>query len=498
MALWVPSGDKFYIPQQPVTRILNTDEYVTRTSQYYHASSSRLLCVGHPYWAITDRTGKVTVPKVSGLQYRVFQILLPDPNKFVFPDPNFFNPDNQRLVWGLVGIEIDRGQPMGVGLSGNPFMNKLDDVENPGKAGQKPGETKDNRVNLAFDPKQQQLLVVGCRPCYGEHWGQAKACRENEDDKCPPIELKLSEIQDGDMMDVGLGAMDFRTLQANKSNAPLEIAGTTCKYPDFIRMAQEVYGDRMFFCVKSEQMYVRHFLTRDGALQETAPDSLILNNNSKPPLNTNYWASPSGSLVTSNNTIFNKPYWIRRAQGHNNGMLWNNQLFITLGDTTRGTNLNISVSKNGIQDTYTADKFYEFVRHVEEFEVEIIVQVCIVNLTPDTVAHIHQMDPDILENWNLGVHLGGTSNILETYRYIGSAATKCPDQVPPKEPKNPYEGLTFWKLDFTDKLTQDLDYSPLGRKFLFQTRGGGSLPRKRKLTSPSDNAKRRRKNVNKK
>ncbi|ANZ90235.1 L1 capsid protein [Bos taurus papillomavirus 16] len=503
MALWVPSGDKFYIPQTAVTRILNTEEYVKRTDQYYYATSNRLLTVGHPYWTIKYPSGKIKVPKVSSLQYRAFKVTLPDPNKFVFSDPNFYNPENQRLVWGLVAIEIDRGQPMGIGISGSPYINKLEDVENPGKPANQAGK-KDNRVNMAWDPKQMQMIVVGCKPCYGEHWGHALKCadQEAEDDKCPAIELKFTEIEDGDMMDTGLGAMDFRTLQANLSNAPLDICQQTCKYPDFLRMSQDIYGDRMFFCVKTEQMYYRHFFSHDGVVQEEIPPEMKIPGEVDGTYN--YSGSPSGSLVSSNNTIFNKPYYIRKAQGHNNGLLWNNVMFVTIGDTTRGTNLSISVKKEpGIDDdgdgvTYAPSHYYEFLRHTEEFELQVVLQACIVDLTPDTVAHLHQMDPTILDNWSLGVNTTNNDSILETYRYKDSIATRCPDKDKKTEPKDPYEGRAFWNLDFSEKLTQDLDYAPLGRKFLFtQGRPRLTAPRKRKAnTAPPKNSKRRRKNVN--
>nr|QNM67927.1 L1 [human papillomavirus 31] len=95
MSLWRPSEATVYLPPVPVSKVVSTDEYVTRTNIYYHAGSARLLTVGHPYYSIpkSDNPKKIVVPKVSGLQYRVFRVRLPDPNKFGFPDTSFYNPE---------------------------------------------------------------------------------------------------------------------------------------------------------------------------------------------------------------------------------------------------------------------------------------------------------------------------------------------------------------------------------------------------------------------
>lgn len=130
MALWRTSDSKVYLPPTPVSRVVSTDEYVTRTGIYYYAGSSRLLTLGHPYFPIPKSGPTAEIPKVSAYQYRVFRVHLPDPNKFGLPDPQLYNPETERLVWACVGVEVGRGQPLGVGLSGHPLFNKLDDTEN--------------------------------------------------------------------------------------------------------------------------------------------------------------------------------------------------------------------------------------------------------------------------------------------------------------------------------------------------------------------------------
>lgn len=125
MAVWLPAQNKFYLPPQPVTKVLNTDDYVERTALFYHASTDKLLTVGHPYFEITKNQNEVLVPKVSPNQYRVFRIRFPDPNTFAFGDKCVYNPDTERLVWAVRGIEVSRGGPLGSAITGHPLFNKL-------------------------------------------------------------------------------------------------------------------------------------------------------------------------------------------------------------------------------------------------------------------------------------------------------------------------------------------------------------------------------------
>lgn len=175
MAVWLPAQNRFYLPPQPVTRILSTDDYVERTSTFLHASSERLLTVGHPFYAI-EKGGKVVVPKVSSNQYRVFRVRLPDPNNFAFGDKSMFNPETERLVWAVRGMEVSRGQPLGIAATGHPYFNRATDVENPYIFNNSATADTDTRYSVAFDPKQTQLVIVGCKPAQGEHWKSTPFC----------------------------------------------------------------------------------------------------------------------------------------------------------------------------------------------------------------------------------------------------------------------------------------------------------------------------------
>ena len=185
-----------------------------------------------------------------------------------------------------------------------------------------------------------------------------------------------------------------------------------------------------------------------------------------------YFPTVSGSLVSSDAQLFNRPFWLQRAQGHNNGICWANQLFITVVDNTRNTNFSISVytDPGKIRDIndYDANKFREYQRHVEEYEISLILQLCKIPLKSEVLAQINAMNPSLLEEWQLGFVPTPDNPLQSTYRYINSLATPCPDKVPPKEKEDPYAPYTFWNVDLTERLSLDLDQYSLGRKFLYQ------------------------------
>lgn len=179
MAFWLPNTGNIYLPpSRPIPKVLPTDEFVVNTDIFFYASTERLLQVGHPYFPIisTDDNVTVKVPKVSPSQYRVMRLKLPDPNQFALIDQDIYNPDTERLVWKIRGMELDRGGPLGISSTGHPLLNKYGDTENPlGRLIDEQDDT-DYRLNLSFEPKQTQILIVGCTPPIGQHWDIAKPC----------------------------------------------------------------------------------------------------------------------------------------------------------------------------------------------------------------------------------------------------------------------------------------------------------------------------------
>lgn len=507
MALWLPTSGKLYLPPAaPTPRVLSTDEYVKPLSVFFHASSERLLTVGHPYFPIYDTNdeNKIIVPKVSPNQYRAFRIKLPDPNRFALIDQNLYDPNSERLVWRLRGIEVGRGGPIGVGSIGHPLFNKFNDTENPSVYAQ---AGADERQNVSFDPKQNQMFILGCAPAIGQHWDKAKPCAEQEKGSCPPLQLVNSIIEDGDMSDIGLGNYNFKDLQEDHSGAPLDIVASICKYPDYMKMSKDVFGDSAFFFGRREQMYVRHLFTRNGTMGDKIPDALQNKNgyytnpeqNGDDPRKTiapwAYFITPSGSLVSSESQLFNRPYWLQRAQGTNNGVLWGNQLFVTVLDNTHGTNMTISMHTSE-DTTYKSSEYKQYLRHTEEYEIDLIVQLCSISLTADVLSHLHVMNPTILENWNLSFVPPAPAGLEDTYRYLSSLATKCPDQAATNEKEDPYSKYSFWEVDLTEKMSTELTQYSLGRRFLFQTglvNGNGSFKRVRSSSGTRGRTAKKRK-----
>nr|QFF92670.1 major capsid protein [Equus caballus papillomavirus 1] len=500
---WSSNSQKVYLPPTTLTKAVSTDTYVTRLGIYYHGHSDRLLTVGHPFYEITNgRDQTMRVPKVSAIQFPVFRVILPNPNKSALPDSNVFDPDSERLVWAVKTMEICRGQPIGPQVTGHPLFNRFEDVENP--AVYKPGfGTGDKRQIMASDYKQIQMVVLGCRPALGEHWGKTRSiCPGIQNNvltgDCPAIELFHTTIEDGDMVDIGLGNLDFAQLQADKSGAPLDIVQSICKYPDTLKMAQEITGDTMFFSARREQSYLRHMMTRAGINKEAIPQALYIKGATEPQNTVGtsvYCGVVSGSLFSSDAQIFNRPFWLNQAQGLNNGIAWNNQLFVTAVDNTRATNFTITVATDEREkDTYDAGSFNAYLRHVESYELQFVFELCKVKLTPENLTILHQQDPGILKGWELGVTPPSGSVLEDTYRYINSVATKCPPNPPEEVQEDPWGRFAFWRVDLSERFSLDLDQFPLGRRFLAlsapRTRTSAA---KRKTPVSAKSSKQRRK-----
>lgn len=504
MSLWLQKTGQLYLPpQKPVAKVYNTDEYVQRTGYYFYAGTERLLLVGHPYFDVEDLNNKITVPKVSANQYRVLQLQLPDPNKFAIADACVFNPEKERLVWKLAGIQIDRGGPLGIGATGSPLFNKYTDNENPTQYPSKQDAADDYRQDVAFEPKQIQMFIVGCAPPTGQYWDTTKPCDKLNAGDCPAIELLHTYIQDGDMCEIGFGNVNFQSFQQDRAGTPLELTNEIALWPDFGKMTKDIYGDQIFFYSKKEQMYARHYFAKAGIDGDALPDHIYLNVDRSKPQNDlgpySYFTTPSGSLVSSDTNMFGRPYWLHKSLGANNGILWGNQCFVTIVDNTHNINFNLSIYKEegemSAQYTYKSGDFKNYTRHTEEYELEIIVELCKVPLEPDILAHINAMNSKILDDWDLNFVPPPPEGLQDSYRYIASKATRCPKDDEP-EKVDPWDKYTFWKIDLKEKLSSELSQFSLGKRFLYQT---GMMKNKRLRSSCSEtldckrSCKRRRK-----
>ncbi|QBR99465.1 L1 [Puffin papillomavirus 1] len=501
-----PLPPVLYIPStQPQPTYFSTDDFVEQTQYVYHCGTDRLLTVGHPYFQVT-KDDTVIVPKVSPNQYRCFRLKLPDPNgQFQMPANDVADPDRYRLVWQVVGVEVTRGQPLGIGLSAAPLFNRQRDVENPSRN----NNGGDERINTAMDPKQNQMLLVGCAPAFGEHWSIAQPCTDPAPDTdCPPIELTSTVIEDGDMGDIGFGAMDYKDLCRNRSDLPLELVNSVSKYPDWIRMRTDPTGDSCFYMVRREQMYCRRLWLHGGNAGEKIPETTY-RGAAGPKYagedNCAYLTVPSGSVSTTDTQLFNRPYWLSQAQGHNNGVCWADNLFVTVLDNTRGGTLHITHVASGSSSAettrqYDVKNYTEYQRHVEEYEICVLLRLCRVPLKTEILAHIYRHNPYVLSRWGISEHPSGSVRAEDKYRYLESQATRCPMPLTPPPPsEDPYDSYRFWTIDCSDRMSLDLPFFPLGRKFLSLLPYGGSRSVSRKrpassaLSSPSVSGPRRTK-----
>lgn len=501
MAYW-QRGPRLYLPPAAVTPVLCTDDFVKKKRIFYHGETERLLLVGHPMYTINGPDRKMKVPKCSPNAYRVFRVKVPDPNNFALPDPAIHNPAEERLVWALAGIQVSRGGPLGIAVTGHPYFNAFQDGESLNKSVNKQGE--DDRKLGGMDPKQTQVLLVGSTPAIGEYWDIAPECNEQRHvrGECPAIELRNKKIEDGDMMDIGYGAANWEKFNVNRSDLPLDIANNICVYPDFLQMSEEATGDSLFFYSRRESLYARHVFARGGNENEKIPDALYLKAKNGNDRLGNFSSTTSGSLVSTDGQILNRPYWVLRAQGMNNGILWNNEVFVTVGDNTRGTSMSITVKMDGNAvrdgDTYNSQMFNHYLRHTEEYKLGFIFELCSVPLTQDVVGYLSTVQPKLLERWEVSVNTA-KHTLEDEYRYLSSYATKCPPKDTPEKSKDPYADLKFWDVDLSDKLSLDLTQFPLGRRFLQQIRGDSKTnalnTRKRRAPGQSTKVTKRRKTI---
>ncbi|ACD39818.1 L1 capsid protein [Caretta caretta papillomavirus 1] len=491
MAVWTPSTKALFVPPVNVPTLYSTREYVRRTSYVFHGTTERLITIGNPYFALTDNA-TVTVPKVSAYQHRVFRIKLPDPNKFPIPESAVGDRDTTRLVWAVRGIQVNKSQPLGVGASGNTMFNGLQDfAETHHPSMEKPDPPEDRRVNAAFDAKQSQALIVGCIPPVGQHWDAAKRCVEdNNKDMCPPLELQHTVIEDGDMIDMGMGTLNFKSLSLNWSTLPLELINSVSKYPDWLTMNADPYGNHCFFMLKREQVYMKGVGLHLGNIGEDEPTTMFRKGTTgqkyQTPGRHSWFPLLSGSLSTSDNQLFNRPYWLENSTAPNDGICWHNQMFVTCVDTTRNTIFQISQFKKGVTATadYKEANYDMYARHVEEYEISFILQLCSIKMDLPVLNHLHNMDASLLDDWGFGATPPQNLTVEDQYRFLNSKATKCPP--PPATPADadPWGKYKFWDVDCTAQISSDLTPFPLGRRFqqLYPQAGkpAPSNPRKRR------------------
>ncbi|QYW06019.1 L1 protein [Papillomaviridae sp. Haddock_c2655] len=503
------------VPVQPVMR--STDEFTHDTGLVYAVRSQLMSLIGHPHYDITKsrkRRGKqvqdVILPMVSPFQYRVFELNLPDPNKMSFPETlQHRTLKSQRYVWCIEMVEVCRNGPLGVPLTGNSMFAKFADIENPPvnwtktekQKGAKQGtDDKDGRTMIGFDGKQTQFIAIGAKPLKGFTWvGTPSGVK----DGCPILTRSVSDIKDGDLGDIGFGNIDPTTLCMDEWHLPIEMKDRACISPDLDNMLKDGMGDCMFMYINREQVFAKHFFDMAGTGGEVTEDMTK-------PLEGK--VIPSGSLAASQSSIFGKPYWLNQSVGPNNGLLWDNKLFVTCMDTTHGGSFNIVIKKSGTgksndgpgasatnhfvnekpceefqplasefdsarnENEYKPSDWNEFQRHVSEWSVEAIVRLKTITLEGELMLLLDQKYPDLLTNWGFGWKENTEltpyqTNMLNTQENM----RRCP-RADAEAEEAEEEVATNIVIDSNGncklEMHEELHRTPLGRKYMnLQTSG---------------------------
>ncbi|QYW06044.1 L1 protein [Papillomaviridae sp. Seabass_c24797] len=507
------------VPLEPVMR--STDEYTTDTGLSYAVKSDLIVLVGHPHYDITaekKRKGKkkkdVLLPMNSPFQYRVFKLQLPDPNKMTFPETlGHRTLETEVFVWSVEMVEVTRGGPLGVPITGNSMFAKFKDIENPDvdwtkQVSRPQTDTKDGRVMVGFDGKQTQLIAVGGKPLDGVYWdGDSSQVPKGS---CPILVRKNKTIEDGDLGDIGFGNMNPDTICKDEWHLPIEMSERLTIHPDFPKMQHDSMGDACFMYVLKEQLFGKHFWDMAGIGGEQTVDNTV-------PLEGK--VIPSGSLTASGQSIFNKPLWLNQALGPNNGLLWNNELFVTCMDTTHGGSFNVVVpeknagsddkpqggkmnlitsqtntgqqqdesdsdddcfqgfdtisasEKHSMQtaDPYDPTKLVEFQRHVSEWQVQAIVRLKKISLEAELMLMLDNQYPKLLKDWGFG--WGEQEGALPMSSIFNQDKMKSCKQLEKEEEEEEIEDVHQHIVvsvngDAKLEVHDDLHRIPLGRKYL--------------------------------
>ncbi|QYW06007.1 L1 protein [Papillomaviridae sp. Haddock_c45] len=512
------------VPVSPVMR--STDEFTHDTGLVYAVTSQLMSLIGHPHYDITKsrkRRGKtvtdVILPMVSPFQFRVFELNLPDPNHMSFPETlEHRNLSSQRYVWSVEMVEVTRNGPLGVPLTGNSMFAKFADIENPvvdwtkreKQKGAKGGvDNKDGRVMVGFDGKQTQFIAIGAKPLKGFSWTGTESGVKGG---CPILTRVVEDIKDGDLGDIGFGNIDPATLCLDEWHLPIEMKDRKCVSPDIDNMLKDGMGDCMFMYINREQLFAKHFWDMAGNGGEVTEDMTK-------PLEGK--VIPSGSLAASAQSIFGKPYWLNQSVGPNNGLLWDNKLYVTCMDTTHGASFNIVVPKpqtagDGDQlqqaagsdnhfssakpceefnplsseydsarnaDAYDPSKWNEFQRHVSEWSVEAIVRLKTITLEGELMLLLDQKYPDLLNNWGFGWKENSELTPYQTNMITSQQSMRrCPEEnvLGADEEQEVQSNIVIdsngdCKLEMHDELHR----TPLGRKYQNLQTSGKVQPAKK-------------------
>ncbi|QXP49528.1 MAG: L1 protein [Melanogrammus aeglefinus-associated papillomavirus 2] len=396
--------------------IKSTDEYVKESDITYVVQSENIRLEGHPFKKVDDKT-----PFVSPSRFNVVGLDLPDMNKLYLPPmAGNIGLDSEIAVWKIVGLRVDSQGPLQPATTGqrasaaipsdsgaknadlndgppdSPYNNHLPNFTES-EAGDDP---VDANVTVTYswgmEHKQVQLLCVGCEPALGVHEAKVDPTALDAAAWAGDIKRVTSDIADGDLHEFGYGNIDYNNCCKDLSLLPIEMCynnGPT-KILDKLTMDNDKTGNKCFFCWEKTGAGVRHSRLTEGL--KFSEDGT--HQTQRIPQQQNVITS---GMISSAGDLFNKNYWLNKAKGPNNGVLWDNKLYITFVDNTRGyihQLSSVSASADGNPLHYDPTKTSCFLRHVREFKITVLVRLCHVKLEAKLITWLMQYNANWLKN----------------------------------------------------------------------------------------------------
>ncbi|WAQ80616.1 MAG: L1 protein [Fish-associated papillomavirus 1] len=403
--------------------IKSTDEYVQETDVTYIVQSDNIRVEGHPFKKIDENT-----PFVNPSRFNVVELSLPDMNKLYLPPyQGDIGLDTTVSVWKLLGVRVDVQGAISPAVSGQQFSGALPSDSGtvfPGSSGH--GSTfedlesseEDNLADITkayiwgMEHKQVQMLSVGCKPLLGVYEGAGTTTGA--------LLRKTKQIQDGDMHEFGYGHIDYHTLCADKTMLPVEMCynNNPTLLPDQLTMDNDKVGDSCFFMWSRSAAGVRHTRNTPGVVFPNNPTATSTTN---VPNETMWFPQAqdtmTAGMASSGQDIHNKNYWLNKARGPNNGVLWDNKCFITFVDNLRGHIHMTTTSTTSDFPKYDPSKVKAYLRHVKEFKITVLVRLCKVKLEAKLINWLLTLNSQWLKNlgfqFNVPAKIQPFTNVLQ-------------------------------------------------------------------------------------
>lgn len=411
---------------------LSTDSYVEEEKLTYLLQSDIIRIQGNPYTDVDN------MKMVNPSRFNIVKLNVPDMNKTNFP-PEMgkmkVSLGSKIKIWKVIGVRVDVQGPQQPAVTGHTqtLLDPTDQGEDT------PSTTPTQTIDWGWEHKQVQYLAVGCEPLMGTYEVMT------DPKKGSVVTRKQMKISDGQLHEFGYGFTDLLTDKEVSYRVPAEMIYTKqpTVIPDEISMNSDLAGNKMFFSWKREAAGIRHMM-RDYGLKNPEQPTGTSGSNSKPLLPDPMCALTSG--MTSNSLdIFNRNYWLWKARGPNNGVLWNNVCYVSFVDNTRGYIHQFSVTSSNDEElseseildrelgsSYSGNGDKNVVlRHIKEYRVSLLVRLCTVTLEAKLVTQLWQLNKQWLNqigfNWEVPMQM------QPTIRDIAVNELKCSENEEERE-----------------------------------------------------------------